>query len=220
MPLLPLLLFFLLSLPMLFFLTYAQVAALSFARLGLSPAGAFLLFALSLVGSGINLPLRRERVPLDPPPVPPIAFFWLFPMVQPPRVAERVLAINVGGAVIPTLFSLFLLGAGRAPLVAALVATVLVAAVAKALARPVPGRGIVLPAFIPPLAAVVITLLVAPPGSRAAVAYVAGTLGTLVGADLLNLRALDRMGPGMLSIGGAGVFDGIFLVGVLAAFLA
>ncbi|GAB6877037.1 DUF1614 domain-containing protein [Thermaerobacter litoralis] len=220
MPLLPLLLFFLLSLPMLFFFTYAQVAALSFARLGLSPAGAFLLFALSLLGSGINLPLRRQQVPVNPPLVPPITFFWLFPMVQPPRVAERVLAVNVGGAVIPTLFSLYLLGAGRAPWLPVLIATLLVATIAKALARPLPGRGIVLPAFIPPLAAAVIALLVAPPGSRAPVAYIAGTLGTLVGADLLNLKALDRMGPGMLSIGGAGVFDGIFLVGVLAAFLA
>ena len=218
MPLLPLLLFFLLSLPMLFFLTYAQVAALSFARLGLSPFGAFVLFALSLLGSGVNIPVWRERVRVEPPPVMPLPFFFLFPLVEPPRVAERVLAVNVGGAVIPALFSLYLLG--RVPWVPAVAAVVLVAAVAKALARPVPGRGIVLPAFIPPLAAAVIALLVAPPGTRAPVAYIAGTLGTLIGADLLNLPALRRMGPGMLSIGGAGVFDGIFLVGVLAAFLA
>lgn len=218
MPLLSLMVFLLLSLPMLFFLTYAQVAALSFARLGLSPGGAFALFTLCLLGSGVNVPLWRERVPVDPHPFFRLPFFFLFPFLEPPRMAERVIAINIGGAVIPSLFSLYLLE--RTPLVPAVVATAAVTVVAKALARPVPGRGIVLPAFVPPLAAAVIALLVAPAGVRAPVAYIAGTLGTLIGADLLNLHALRRMGPGMLSIGGAGVFDGIFLVGVLAAFLA
>ncbi|PZN09803.1 MAG: hypothetical protein DIU69_08160 [Bacillota bacterium] len=218
MGLLSLLLFLLLVLPVLVFLTYAQVATFSFARLGLSPEGAFLLFTLSLLGGAINIPIWREQVWVEPPPFYRFRLFFLFPFWEPPRLAERVLAVNVGGAIVPTLFSLYLLE--RAPFSSTVLALTVVTAVCKALARPVPGRGIVLPAFIPPLTAAAVAVLLAPPGARAPVAYIAGTLGTLIGADLLHLPALRRMGPGMLSIGGAGVFDGIFLVGVLAAFLA
>jgi uncharacterized membrane protein len=52
------------------------------------------------------------------------------------------------------------------------------------------------------------------------IAYISGTLGTLIGADLLNLRRLGELGAPVVSIGGAGTFDGVFLAGVLAAFLA
>jgi uncharacterized membrane protein len=52
------------------------------------------------------------------------------------------------------------------------------------------------------------------------VAFVAGVLGPLVGADLLHLREIPRVATGMASIGGAGTFDGIVLSGILAAYLA
>ncbi|MGB9903087.1 MAG: DUF1614 domain-containing protein, partial [Desulfotomaculales bacterium] len=108
---------------------------------------------------------------------------------------------------------------GRTPFLPVLLATAIVAAVTKALARPVPGVGISLPAFIPPLAASAAALLLAR-NDAAAVAYVAGALGTLIGADLFNLHRLRELGGHVLSIGGAGVFDGIFLVGMVAALLA
>jgi uncharacterized membrane protein len=47
---------------------------------------------------------------------------------------------------------------------------------------------------------------------------VAGTMGVLIGADILNLKKAQKYG-GFLSIGGAGVFDGIFLVGIVSALL-
>ena len=123
----------------------------------------------------------------------------------------------VDGAVIPVLFSLYLLG--RTPLFPALTAVIIVTMVAKALARPVPGVGISLPAFIPPLVAAAAAVLLT--GKDAApVAYIAGVWGTLIGADLLNLHRFRKMGAHVLSIGGAGVFDGVFLVGVVAALLA
>jgi uncharacterized membrane protein len=52
------------------------------------------------------------------------------------------------------------------------------------------------------------------------IAYVSGTLGTLIGADLLNLHHIAELGAPMASIGGAGTFDGIFLSGIIAALLA
>lgn len=54
----------------------------------------------------------------------------------------------------------------------------------------------------------------------APLAYIAGILGTLTGADLLNLDMVQGLGAPVASIGGAGKFDGIFLTGVVAVLLA
>ena len=99
-----------------------------------------------------------------------------------------------------------------------LLAVLLMAVVSKILARPVPGVGISMPAFIPPISASIFALLLAP-GYAAPAAFVAGTLGVLLGADILNLARVQKYG-GFLSIGGAGVFDGIFLIGIVSALLA
>jgi uncharacterized membrane protein len=52
--------------------------------------------------------------------------------------------------------------------------------------------------------------------------YLSGVMGTLIGADLLNILNPDvlNMFSGVISIGGAGLFDGIFLTGVLASLMA
>jgi uncharacterized membrane protein len=52
------------------------------------------------------------------------------------------------------------------------------------------------------------------------VAYVSGVLGTLIGADLLNLNRISKLGAPVASIGGAGTFDGVFLSGIIAVILA
>lgn len=203
--------FLILLLPFLIFLLFFQVAAFSFTKLGLSPEGAVLLFSLSIIGGIINIPVQKRYVRRQPNYSLPFFFYY------PPRVQEQVIAVNVGGAVIPVLFSLYLLG--RAPLLPALAATAVVTVVAKALARPVRGVGITLPAFIPPLVAAVAALALA--GENAApVAYISGVWGTLIGADLLNYHRFKELDTHALSIGGAGVFDGIFLVGIIAALLA
>ena len=54
----------------------------------------------------------------------------------------------------------------------------------------------------------------------APLAYIAGSLGTLIGADLSNLGQVRGLGAPVASIGGAGTFDGIFLTGILAVMLA
>ena len=194
----------------------ADLVTISFTKLGLSLTAAIALLGLSLIGSVINIPISRRKVIYEQPVQPsfPFSLFYYIP----PRVREQVLAVNVGGALIPTGFSIYLL-ITRAPIWQTVVATVVVAAVAKLVARPRPGIGIVMPVLIPPLLAVALALLLArhnaPP-----VAYISGTMGTLIGADLLNFPAIKRLGSHMVSIGGAGVFDGIFLVGIVAALLA
>ena len=92
-------------------------------------------------------------------------------------------------------------------------------AVCYAVAEPVRGAGIAIPIFIPPLVACAISCIVA--WSQAApVAYVSGSLGTLIGADLMNLGAMRDLGTPVASIGGAGTFDGIFVTGIVAVVLA
>jgi uncharacterized membrane protein len=129
-----------------------------------------------------------------------------------------VIAVNVGGALIPCLLSLYLWWTTGQTL-KLIVATGLVALVTHRVARPVPGVGIAVPLFVPPLvaagAAMVLSSSLAPP-----IAYVAGTVGTLIGADLMNLGKLERLRAPVVSIGGAGTFDGIFLTGIIAALLA
>jgi uncharacterized membrane protein len=100
-----------------------------------------------------------------------------------------------------------------------LLATVGVAAVTYWLARPLRGVGIAVPLFIPPLSAALLALLLVP-AQAPLTAYVAGTVGTLVGADVLNLHRIGRLGAPVASIGGAGTFDGVFLTGILAVLLS
>ena len=129
-----------------------------------------------------------------------------------------ILAINVGGAIIPTLLSIYLWRKTGTP-VRMLIAVVIESFIVFKLARPVPGLGIATPMFVPPLVAALVAYLV---NSQwpAPTAYVAGTLGTLIGADLLNLNKIKQLNAPVASIGGAGTFDGIFLTGIIAVLLA
>lgn len=192
-----------------------NVAAFSFGQLGLTTTGAFILLGASLLGGVINLPISRRVVLVEPARR---RWFFGFVFYYPPKVRQQVIAINLGGAVIPSLFSLYLL-ATVAPLSETAIATAIVAVISKALARIVPGVGITMPGFVPPLVSAAAALLVAPGGGAPAIAYIAGTMGTLIGADLLNLPAIRRLPAQMVSIGGAGVFDGVFLSGIIAVLL-
>jgi uncharacterized membrane protein len=187
-------------------------------RIGLGSTTALILLLASLAGSYLNIPVAQlpERQIVSGQM---ISFFGMDYVV--PTVTDwpgTIIAVNVGGAVIPGLLSLYLfLRNGlwvRGP-----IAIVLVAAVCHSLAQPVPGLGIALPVFVPPLSAAVIALILSRPRAPA-LAYIGGSIGCLVGADLANLDKIRGLGAPVASIGGAGTFDGIFLTGVLAVLLA
>jgi len=95
----------------------------------------------------------------------------------------------------------------------------LTSVVVHAVAKYVEGVGIVAPTLLPPIAAVIFSV---PFGSAdlAITAYIAGTLGTLIGADLSNLGKISDGSSPVASIGGAGKFDGIFLTGIVAVIIA
>ncbi len=189
-----------------------------YARLGISPMTALLLLLASLFGAYINIPIME--LPGETVVVGQRFDVFGFEYVVPREVdwPGTVIAINVGGAVIPILLSLYLLFKNNIWL-PAIVATVVVSAVCYAVAEPVRGAGIAIPLFIPPLVACAISCIVAW-REAAPVAYVSGSLGTLIGADLMNFSAIRDLGTPVASIGGAGTFDGIFITGIGAVLLA
>lgn len=204
-----LLILFILLLPVLFFFLHIQLAGAALTKLGITPNMAILIIPLCLIGSTINIPLMTR--PVDPIESVRCPFNYLgFPQLT----GKQIIAINVGGAIIPLLICLYLLP--KAPLGKVVIATVICSLVVYKLARPVPMVGIAVPVFIPPLVAATLALLLSP-RNPTPVAYISGVLGVLIGADLMNLDCLTS--PGLMSIGGAGVFDGIFMVGIISALL-
>lgn len=202
---------------------FADLLATALVKLHLSQRVASLIVLGIFAGSLINIPVkrivRRERLLLDP-----LALFGLqgwWPELQRLR-AETLVAVNVGGCVIPAglaVYEVFSLVPQPRALGALAAATLMNVIVCYKLARPVEGIGIVMPALVPAAVACSIALLIAP-SFAPPVAFVAGVAGPLVGADLLHLRDVNRIESGMVSIGGAGTFDGILLTGILALYLA
>ena len=201
-------------------LVLLQLGALRYAYLsiGLSPGGAMLVLFGSLVGSYFNIPL--VELPQQHIVAGHVVHYFGMRYVVPVVVdwPGTVIAANVGGAIIPVVVSAYLLVRYRLWLQASL-AVACIATVSHLLAHPVRGLGIAVPVFVPAVATA-ITALVLSRRYAAALAYIGGSIGTLVGADLLNLGRLQGLGAPVASIGGAGTFDGIFLTGVLAVLIA
>lgn len=199
-----------------------QVGAITiaFEKLGLSPDAAFLLLFGSLVGSAINLPLFY--VDSDPAPEylqTPQKARGLLRSPQLQRAGKTLVAINVGGCIIPLLFSGILLLRTSVTLPTVVLGVAAVTLISRFASRPIAGRGIGIPILIAPITAAIVALSLDAQNS-AALAYISGTTGVLLGADILRLGDIRRLGVPIASIGGAGTFDGIFLTGILAALLA
>jgi uncharacterized membrane protein len=195
-----------------------RILRYAYMRLGVGPGTALFLLFGSLIGSYFNIPIAV--LPGKPVMAGQIIEFYGMRYVVPQVVSwpGTVLAVNVGGAVIPTLMSIYLLVRYQLWLKAA-IATAVIAVVIHSMATPVPGIGIAVPVFAPVVITAIIAFILsreyAPP-----LAYIGGSMGTLIGADLLNLDKISDLGAPVASIGGAGTFDGVFLTGILAVLLA
>ena len=195
-----------------------SLASYAYRRLGLAAPWAYGLLIASILGSRFNIPIAHLRGGTTYEAVVVRVYGMWYVIPRAVRHGVRVLAVNVGGAIIPVVLATFLIihaGLGWA----ALVAVAAVTGIVHAVARVVPGVGIVVPTLVPPVSAVAIAWATGV-GAISALAYVAGTLGTLIGGDLLNLRRLRDLDAPVLSIGGGGTFDGIFVTGILAVLLA
>ncbi len=211
---LALFLLFIFLIPFLFVI----IPAVAFSKLGLSPIGGIAFYFFCLLGSLINIPVYREEIGYQEEVDDFTYFFNRFFGIRIPVVQKKIIALNVGGAILPGLLSIYLLF--TVDLKTSILATVIVALFSYMLSKPVKGVGIVIPAFIPPIVAALAALLFAGRENAPAVAYISEVLGTLIGADILRLNQIRRAGLTFLSVGGAGVFDGIFIVGIVAVLLA
>jgi uncharacterized membrane protein len=208
----------LLFLGVLVFLAEWKILGYVYRKIGVPARFMFLVLLLSLAGSHVNIPLYAMPVERLLPHQTAVVFGRTY--VTPPVQQEgtTIVAINVGGALLPVMLSLYLFLRSRLR-ARMLLGIAVVAMTVHSLAQVVPGVGIAVPTFVPPLVAAAVSLVLAfrqaPP-----LAYVSGSMGALIGADLSNLHRIAELGAPVVSIGGAGTFDGVFLTGLIAGLLA
>ena len=195
-----------------------RILRYAYMRLGVGPGAALLLLFGSLIGSYFNIPVTI--LPGHPVRSDQIVDFFGMRYVVPLVTSwpGTVVAVNVGGAVIPTLMSTYLVIRYQLWLKAT-IAVAVIALVIHSMATPVAGIGIAVPVLAPVVTTAILAFILSREYA-APLAYIGGSMGTLVGADLLNLDKISGLGAPVASIGGAGTFDGIFLTGILAVLLA
>jgi len=132
---------------------FVQVGILRYAyeKIGVARRHVFAVLLATLLGSYVNIPVA-ELPPEEVVSNQVVSFFGIEHVI--PRVQEwprTIIAVNVGGALVPTLLSLYLLVKRRlyGP---GLLAVAVVAVVVHTMSYPVRGVGISVPVFIPPLA--------------------------------------------------------------------
>ncbi len=186
--------------------------------LGLSVEDGIVIMALVVIGSFINIPIiEKEGKILE------TRYSFLGFIYTVRRKSKIVIAVNLGGCIIPVLMSIKILTS--ITLDAFAFAFILTSAIIYLSARPIPGVGIAVPMLIPPIASalfsyIAVSMISAPVTEIPRIAFTAGVLGALFGADILHLKDLGKIGSGVVSIGGAGTFDGIFLTGIFSVFIA
>ena len=135
-----------------------------------------------------------------------------------------IVGINAGGAVIPIILSIYLSVKNKLQLSRILLGTIIVAVITYFVTEPIPQKGIVakfpfwlLPVFFASLASIILSWK--DKRKAAPLAYISGTMGVLIGADFLHLISLietEIQTTRNAVIGGASVFDMVFITGILA----
>ena len=230
LPLAVVIMLLILALPLIFIYLFLRLSETAFEMVGFSHWHASLAVFGSVLGSLVDFPINAA--PITSYPSWYVSLVSLNSLDVSNTFHPLYLAVNLGGCIIPLVISAHLLLRGQASLGKALTGMTVVAAVTYYAAEAIPGEGIVLPFWLPPLLAAVLGLVLAKGYRRSPpLAYISGTLGTLLGADIISLLTpgilpalspldLHAEKPLVLSIGGAGVFDGIFLTGIIAVLLA
>ncbi len=207
----------------LFLVAFIGGVTLVFHKLGIPFFLAYILLWLSLIGSFINIPIKKIESYTPIERFEKISFFNLIYSISHIREQETTIAVNVGGALIPVLIVFYeiirlLVAKMYLLLLQSFLATIIVLVICYFFSKPIRGLGIGIPVFIPPISAAISAWALSPQ-NPAVVAYISGVLGTLIGADLLKLNRIKELGAPIASIGGAGTFDGIFITGILAVLL-
>lgn len=191
---------FISGLAMLLFFLYVSSIEKVFERIGFSRGEAGTILTVTLFLGWITIPMF------------PYNGWWV--------------GISIGGGIAPLIICYFLMKSGRVHAAEASIGIVIVATITYFITRAEEGVGIVadLPfAFAPALAAGLFALSTFWIDIRKAapLAYFSGVLGTLVGADIFHLTEIlsfkaPSEGFPLLSIGGANIFDMVYMTGIVA----
>ena len=193
------------------------VLTVAFEKLDLSADSAYLLFVTILGGSLINLPLFSMKS--EPPNLEELPPQLRELYRRMPYTGKTLIMANVGGCVVPAAFCLYLLAHHPLNIFYVALSVAAVALLSFKASHRVPGIGMGMPILLAPLLAALLSVAL-DPANAAPMAFISGTLGVLIGADLLHLKDIRKMGTPFASIGGAGSFDGIFISGIVAVLLA
>lgn len=220
-----------LAAPLIFIYLFLRLSEAAFQQVGFDHWHASMAVFGSVIGSLIDVPLHLGG-PIRSYPDWYLSIASTAGVLFPANFHPIYLSVNAGGCLIPLAVSLDLLRRGKASVYKALIGVMIVAVITYYFAMPIPREGIVLPFWLSPTLAAICGLALAKGFDKApALSYISGTLGTLLGADIFTLLTpgvINELSPVRyyfsrplsLSIGGAGVFDGIFLTGVLSVLLA
>jgi uncharacterized membrane protein len=203
------------------------VIGAAFTKLGFSWITAIAVVLLMLFGSYVNIPLyriKRDMVRVNPDTT---AVFGSGSPWQANPVWETMVSINLGGAILPVCISLYLLYQAVSITSTSLLVPVgagilIVALITFVATRPVPGVGLRVPLLMPALAALLMGMLLFGGAGIPAtvVAFVSGTIGTLLGGNIAQLYRIRDLEVPDMSIGGAGTFSAIFICCILPALIA
>jgi uncharacterized membrane protein len=188
----------------------------AFGKLGFHPEYSVYFLFLSLLCSYVNVPIKKVRSRVSV--ISDKASDTLRSGLEASSLKMyTTIAINLGGAVIPIIISVFL--STKVNLVEILAGILLMTIIIHKIARPVKGSGIAIHALLPPLLAAFVAIIISPQNAPV-IAYISGTFGCILGIDILNLKKIPDLGVPLVSIGGAGTFDAIFLTGIISVLLA
>jgi uncharacterized membrane protein len=193
-----------------------NISGTAFRKLGFPPEYSVYFLFFSLLCSYINIPIKKVRSHV------PVISDNASDVLRSGLSASSLkmystIAFNIGGAVIPLIMSLFLFSMAKP--VEVLSGILLVTIIIHKIARPVKGSGIAIHALLPPLLAAFVAIIISPQNAPV-IAYISGTFGCILGIDILNLKKIPDLGVPLVSIGGAGTFDAIFLTGIISVLLA
>ena len=188
-----------------------------------------LIFILSLgilFGSNVNIFLFRMQKISNYYYSDPSMYTWwqqIFKMFIPETVNTDVY-INIAGGFIPIVISAIFVISNPDIIFLSILLSILLIVIINKLALTTK-YGVVLPLFTLPLLGLLggltisaiyfifgIQIIIT---KIAMIAYTSITISTLIGADLLNLGKFFNYRSNGISIGGAGIYDGIFLAGLL-----
>ncbi len=132
---------------------------------------------------------------------------------------------DIAGFLIPFIISLRMITDKRSPVLSSIIGIAVVAVVAYLFSSFLPDQGVLIRnIYALSVVASILGIALANKNWEKAgpIAYVSGSLGVLIGADILRLNDLIRYESNALvvaSVGGAGLFDAIFLVGIIAVII-